>query len=444
MTGFVIEEQGDWFEPELPFLRSLIEPGWSCMDVGSAYGCYALAMATASGAAGRVLAIEPHPKTVDFLRSGIKASKLGQRTRVEAAALSSQSGKARLTDPMDPELACLAEDGVTKVDTTTLDELVGTGPGPHLIKIDTEGRGAEVLAGATRTLAQGEAIIQFVLSHSGSPQVRACHGLMRSGYLIYRLVPGLGVLAPLVPGESLDSYAINAFAVKPEVVGRLAARGRLVGVVDDTTQLPEGLKVHDVIARTAASPWIAPFHPQWAPNAILAGWENQRRAVALAVTAMDRALPAEQRCACLVRAMIDARRSVAAGINGSRLATLARVALDLGMRTEAVHALDRLARSLGGADDAALAATFREPFLLPMPTHEAMPFPDQAGQLRCAILESLAFAGGFSAYFGGASHQSLYERIASLPVHSPRTDRALALIRRRSSNRRSPILVLNR
>src|SRR6201994_2077065 len=61
-------ERGALFNPdynleELDFLRANTPPGGVFVDIGANVGTYALALARRVGAAGKVIAIEPHPVT---------------------------------------------------------------------------------------------------------------------------------------------------------------------------------------------------------------------------------------------------------------------------------------------------------------------------------------------------------------------------------------------
>src|ERR1700732_1334830 len=59
ITSYVLREQQDFFEDELPFVRRLLQPGQNVIDIGANYGTYALPMAKKVGAAGHVWAFEP-------------------------------------------------------------------------------------------------------------------------------------------------------------------------------------------------------------------------------------------------------------------------------------------------------------------------------------------------------------------------------------------------
>ena len=42
ITPYVLLEQGDWFEDEIKFLRGVVQPGATVVDIGANYGVYAL------------------------------------------------------------------------------------------------------------------------------------------------------------------------------------------------------------------------------------------------------------------------------------------------------------------------------------------------------------------------------------------------------------------
>jgi FkbM family methyltransferase len=84
-------ERGALFNPgynleELDFLRAHTAVGGAFVDVGANVGTYALALARHVGAAGRVIAVEPHPITHARLAFNRNASGFSQVVLVAAAA----------------------------------------------------------------------------------------------------------------------------------------------------------------------------------------------------------------------------------------------------------------------------------------------------------------------------------------------------------------------
>ena len=78
MTTFILQEQHDWFEDEIGFVRQLLTEGDSVIDIGANQGVYALSMAKIVGPAGKVWAFEPTNSTAIFLANGIRANGFSQ------------------------------------------------------------------------------------------------------------------------------------------------------------------------------------------------------------------------------------------------------------------------------------------------------------------------------------------------------------------------------
>src|SRR4029077_2048450 len=50
ITPYVLQEQEDWFEDEVRFVRRLLRPGMAVVDVGASFGIFTMTMASAVGA----------------------------------------------------------------------------------------------------------------------------------------------------------------------------------------------------------------------------------------------------------------------------------------------------------------------------------------------------------------------------------------------------------
>lgn len=446
MTRAILEEQGDWFEPEITFARQLAQPGWTVVDVGASFGCYTAAFAIAVGEQGHVHAVEPHPASVEALRHTIAGLAKPLVCQVHPCALAAVPGDGWLARTQHPELGYLAVDGSRDeqipVAVSTLDVLTTGVARVDVIKIDVEQGLLAVLQGAVSVLRTSSPIVQFALREQGELNHRACDLLMRFGYHLYRLLPGPGVLAPIRVGEPIDSFCLNLYAVKPESETLLAARGRLLLMEQLDHGQPPQLVVQELIAEQAAKPWIAPWKPEWRPNAMLPGWELHNRAVALATYALRPSTHIQQATFSLLSALRLSRRALGQAANGSRLSTAARLAQAMGERSEAVRYLSQLASALQGASDQVMQQSFQEPFLLPGPDWEGLRFPDQGSMLRCAIYESLAYTGQFASVFAAQTLKPLYASILALPVCSPRSRAAMRVIEDLLSQARRPVVRL--
>lgn len=207
------------YEPEKHrALKQVLRPGMTFVDVGACKGDFTLFAAAAVGSAGRVVAVEPEPGNVTWLRKSI-ARNDARNVEVAEMALSDQRGQAILhradvtagvqvssgwhslvggghgqgdeiviaTETLDGLLDAL---GITRVD---------------VLKIDVEGWEEAVLAGAKRTL-------------SGQ----------RPPILMMDLHPGLGV-SPLVIARTLANYGYETYS--------MASPTQILDVKRDTLEL---------------------------------------------------------------------------------------------------------------------------------------------------------------------------------------------------------------
>ena len=95
-----IAEDPFWFRLELltrqheretrQLLERLVQPGMVALDVGAHVGYYTRLLAERTGADGRVIAVEPHPRTHEVLRRNT-----GELTNVTALQLAAAEGEGR-------------------------------------------------------------------------------------------------------------------------------------------------------------------------------------------------------------------------------------------------------------------------------------------------------------------------------------------------------------
>jgi len=151
-------ERGALFNPgynleELDFLRAHTPEGGVFVDVGANVGTYAMAMARHVGAAGKVIAIEPHPVTHARLAFNRGASGFTQVILVAAAAGSSDGELMIETDGdnLGASHIVSGEHAVhaIRVPSLRLQRILGDAGVGHVdaLKIDVEGFEDRVLTG---------------------------------------------------------------------------------------------------------------------------------------------------------------------------------------------------------------------------------------------------------------------------------------------------------
>jgi len=154
-------ERGALFNPdynleELDFLRTHTPAGGVFVDVGANVGTYAMVLARRVGAAGKVIAIEPHPITHARLAFNRAASSFAQVTLVAAAAGPADGELMIETDGDNLGASHIVSGEVSnkaiRVPSLRLQRILGEAGVSHVdaLKIDVEGFEDRVLTGFFR------------------------------------------------------------------------------------------------------------------------------------------------------------------------------------------------------------------------------------------------------------------------------------------------------
>lgn len=145
---------------EMRFMRERLRPGNLAVDVGCFKGAYTYWMRRWVGAAGRVVAFEPQPEQVAYLR-GMIAQMKWRNVTVEEQGVSNIAGEMELLRPASGHEATFVDRKADEkacerfvVPVTTLDAHFASVPaGPDFIKVDVEGHELEVLHGGRETVS---------------------------------------------------------------------------------------------------------------------------------------------------------------------------------------------------------------------------------------------------------------------------------------------------
>jgi len=143
---------------------AILPPDGVAMDIGANIGLSALVLG-ALLPAGRVVAVEPSPRTVQALRQTLALNRMAGRVAVEAVAVSAAAGEVRFhADAAHSAGSKIVFDGTmdgpalpaVTVPVTTLDALVAAHALPRLdlVKVDVEGFEGDVLDGAAAAIAR--------------------------------------------------------------------------------------------------------------------------------------------------------------------------------------------------------------------------------------------------------------------------------------------------
>jgi FkbM family methyltransferase len=173
-----------WCDPELlKMAREHVKPGDTVWDVGANVGIFGAAAAVASGAAGRVLCIEPDVELIRLLRRtaarlssqcarmdtlavavadvpGIASFQIALRGRA-SNALSEFKGRSQMGGTRETQL----------VPVVRLDDVLKISPSPAFVKIDVEGAESVIFNGAHQLLTQVRPVIYVEVSEENAAEV---------------------------------------------------------------------------------------------------------------------------------------------------------------------------------------------------------------------------------------------------------------------------------
>jgi FkbM family methyltransferase len=160
-----------------------VNAGDVVFDVGANVGSYTILASVLVGPRGRVIAFEPAPQNVAFLRQHVRINGLDNVEVVEAA-VTEQSGSVRFHLDTDRVRGRVTSDGEYLARATSLDDVASEcNAWPACIKIDVEGGEAAVLAGAARVLEEGRPIV-FLATHGPDTHQQCCEILKGAHYSV--------------------------------------------------------------------------------------------------------------------------------------------------------------------------------------------------------------------------------------------------------------------
>ena len=165
----------DNYEPELTYLKKVLSPGQTFVDVGACYGIYALIASRVVGRTGRVIAFEPSFRAFPILRKNISLNNL---VNVQAYCLALSDRRGRTLLYRHPNVGCdsfgkddsFPEDA-QETATETLDNVVRERKIERVdvVKMDVQGAEEWVLLGAKRILTTMHPIVIFESWPAGPP-----------------------------------------------------------------------------------------------------------------------------------------------------------------------------------------------------------------------------------------------------------------------------------
>ncbi len=181
---------GDSPEREIKILKFLVNKEETSIDIGAHRGTYSYPISQLIGNTGNLIAIEPQPELVHYLKSGIRR----KNCLIIQAAISSQMGEVEIkTEIANGRLATGGASIDSKfsdfhsfvakkitLDSLSLDKV-------SFIKIDAEGHELEILYGGPSTISNclPKLLIEIEYRFAGDKQIKLYDRLTELGYGAY-------------------------------------------------------------------------------------------------------------------------------------------------------------------------------------------------------------------------------------------------------------------
>jgi FkbM family methyltransferase len=212
-----VAERGEFQEVDtIAWLREVVRPGMTVIDVGANVGQMTLEMAALVGAGGRVIAIEPGSGNREYLQQHVEGNGFGDRvTIIEAACAEEDGGEVTFfIASTDGEVSAVGSghnivgaEAIFKQNSSlqvreqrvpriSIDGLcTRLGLRPAVIKIDVEGAELLVVKGAQRTLSNARPAVRvgfhpFAFSDPQAASQELCTLADNAGYRLDGVKPG--------------------------------------------------------------------------------------------------------------------------------------------------------------------------------------------------------------------------------------------------------------
>lgn len=377
MTPYILQEQQDWFEDEIKFLREIVRPDTNFIDIGANYGLYSLSVANLCRD-GHVWCYEPCKDTAGYLGESIAVNQFRNITLINKA-LSNAPGVGRLRTGDNSELNALTSiDDASRgeeVELTTLEAEHARHDWKNvdIVKIDAEGHELQVLEGGIRFFTTASPLVMCEIKAAMNIDFTPVNFLVSHGYRAYRVIPGLQALAPMDLNAPMDGFQLNTFCCKPDRAAELQSRNRLVmSPASAAMPLPVAPAAWAEFLR--GFPYGAALVDRWLEKSREhpgEKWPDYEQALNLYALARSTGQDITTRYNALYACYRQLQTLVEQQASLPRLLSFARVALDYGMRENAIQALGFFLRSLEGRIPADL--TSGEPFLSPSSEYEQLP-----------------------------------------------------------------------
>ena len=400
LPTYVLKEQCGWFDPEYEFVLGISQPGMRMIDIGAGVGAYTIPLAQ-KVMNGHLWAITQTAAETNLLMLSQKRNHLEKNLTISISkhdlSLDSEVNRA----------------GLTNID---------------LLRISIEFSNSSLFENSTQFFSLNSPLVMFGIRRGEDAGIELANHFMSSGYGLYRLVPGLKLLVPLVSTDEIDAFSLNLFACKPDRAELLEGQGVLIRQSQPLDSMP-GIDRSDWQEYLKVMSYAKDSVNEWA-NASQKGqdWEVYWMALNLFAISKSENTPITQQYAHLQAAADIMSTLIQEHVNIPRLLTWCRILTEMGKRESAVTLLNQICSLLDSGTDLPL----NEPFLALTDAHDQSEPGDRLPEwLVAMILQQREWLRSFSSFFTGEESLPVLEEIKASGFGSEIVDQRIMLIKKR-------------
>lgn len=183
------------YEPQVTtVMQQIVQPGWTCVDVGGYIGRFSVLLAELVGANGKVIVFEAYGNNAATIRRHVAALGFSARVRVENMALNDGTADkvwlyyGRGDDASEFNVIGQNVIGnqtarVQQVAAVSLDKYYAPNLPLHFVKMDIEGAEAQALVGMRRILREQKPFVLIEFHTDGGWAAR--NELYSAGYTLH-------------------------------------------------------------------------------------------------------------------------------------------------------------------------------------------------------------------------------------------------------------------
>jgi len=181
-SGVIEYALGSFEYEKVKLFEKVVKKGSVVYDIGAHVGFYTLLASELVEDTGRVIAFEPLPRNLKYLKKHLKKNCCSNVSLI-GTAVSDKSGTSSFNSGTSSSTGHLSAKGNLEVITVSIDELVNAQeiPPPNHIKIDAEGAEILILKGAKLTLTRYNPTI-FLATHNHRLRIDCIKFLVSLGY----------------------------------------------------------------------------------------------------------------------------------------------------------------------------------------------------------------------------------------------------------------------